>query len=80
MLDLNNQGIYPAIGGYYGHCKIFINGRSLAVRLPRKYRFKADQVIIFKRGDEVVLKKKETSWDDFIAGPSVFGKDYLSTR
>ncbi len=60
--------------------KIFINGRSQAVRLPKKYRFKTDQVIIFKRGDEVVLKEKKTSWDDFFAEPSVFGKDYLSKR
>jgi len=60
--------------------KIFINGRSQAVRLPKKYRFKTDQVIIFKRGDEVVLKEKKESWDDFFAEPSVFGEDYLSQR
>lgn len=60
--------------------KIFVNGRSQAVRLPKKYRFKTDQVIIFKRGDEVVLKEKKESWDDFFAETSAFGKDYLSQR
>ena len=60
--------------------KIFINGRSQAVRLPKKYRFKSKQVLIFKRGDEVVLKEKKESWDDFFAEPSAFGKDFLSQR
>lgn len=60
--------------------KIFINGRSQAVRLPKKYRFKSDQVIIFKRGDEVVLKEKKESWDDFFAQRSAFEEDYLSQR
>jgi len=60
--------------------KIFINGRSQAVRLPKKYRFNSDQVLIFKRGDEVVLKEKKESWDDFFAEQSAFGKDFLSRR
>ena len=60
--------------------KIFINGRSQAVRLPKKYRFKSNQVLIFKRGDEVVLREKKESWDDFFAEPSAFGKDFLSQR
>ncbi len=53
--------------------KIFINGRSQAVRLPKKYRFNSKQVLIFKRGDEVVLKEKKESWDDFFAEQSAFG-------
>lgn len=60
--------------------KIFINGRSQAVRLPKKYRFKTDSVLIFKRGNEIILKEKKDSWDDFFAEPSVFGEDYLSER
>jgi len=60
--------------------KIFLNGRSQAVRLPKKYRFKTNQVLIFKRGDEVILKEKKESWDDFFSEKSVFGDDYLSQR
>ncbi len=60
--------------------KIFTNGRSQAVRLPKKYRFKSKQVVIFKRGDEVVLKEKKESWDDFFFEESAFGKDFLSQR
>ena len=31
--------------------KIFENGRSQAVRLPQKYRFNADEVVIQRLGD-----------------------------
>ena len=60
--------------------KIFLNGRSQAVRLPKKYRFNTDKVLIFKRGDEVVLKEKKESWSEFFAEESAFGKDYLAKR
>jgi antitoxin VapB len=36
--------------------RIFISGNSQAVRLPKAFRFDDDQVAIFRRGDEVVLK------------------------
>jgi len=60
--------------------KIFINGSSQAVRLPKKYRFKSDRVLIFKRDNEVILKEQPLSWDEFFAEPSVFGEDYLDER
>ena len=38
--------------------KIFKNGNSQAVRLPKEYQFDSSEVEIFRRGDEVVLRKK----------------------
>jgi antitoxin VapB len=38
--------------------KLFKHGGSQAVRLPKAFRFKGAEVIIEKRGDEVVLKPK----------------------
>lgn len=38
--------------------KIFQHGGSQAVRLPKAFRFEGTEVIIEKRGDEVVLKPK----------------------
>ena len=35
--------------------KIFENGRSQAVRLPKQYRFQADEVNVHKIGDIVML-------------------------
>ncbi len=38
--------------------KIFKSGNSQAVRLPKEYQFDVSEVEIFRRGDEVVLRKK----------------------
>jgi len=47
--------------------KLFMNGRSQAVRLPAKYRFDCSEVYIRKdpaTGD-VVISKKPGDWEDF---------------
>lgn len=36
--------------------RIFQSGNSQAVRLPKEFRFDVDQVEIFRRGDEIVLR------------------------
>jgi antitoxin VapB len=41
--------------------KVFRSGNSQAVRLPKEFRFKAKEVEIFRRGDEIVLKEKSAS-------------------
>jgi len=38
--------------------RIFKSGNSQAVRLPKQYRFDGEEVEIFRRGDEVVLREK----------------------
>ena len=37
---------------------VFMSGNSQAVRLPKDFQFDVKEVEIFKRGDEVVLRKK----------------------
>lgn len=47
--------------------KLFMNGRSQAVRLPAHYRFDCDEVYIRRdlaTGD-VVISRKPGSWKDF---------------
>ncbi len=36
--------------------RVFQSGNSQAVRLPKEYRFDVDQVEIFRRGDEIILR------------------------
>jgi antitoxin VapB len=36
--------------------KLFRNGRSQAVRLPREFRFPGDEVAIRREGDAVILE------------------------
>ena len=55
--------------------KIFENGRSQAVRLPQKYRFQADEVVIQKLGDAVLLVPKESLWNTFMDGVNSFTED-----
>jgi antitoxin VapB len=38
--------------------RIFKSGNSQAVRLPKEFRFSSDEVEIFRRGDEVVLRER----------------------
>jgi len=38
--------------------KIFKSGNSQAVRLPKEFQFDVSEVEIFRRGNEVVLRKK----------------------
>jgi len=38
--------------------RIFTTGNSQAVRLPKGFRFSGQEVEIFRRGDEVVLREK----------------------
>lgn len=44
--------------------KLFINGRSQAVRLPKSYRFEGEEVYIKRVPEGVLLISKENSvWD-----------------
>jgi antitoxin VapB len=38
--------------------KVFKSGNSQAVRLPKEFQFDSSEVEIFRRGDEIVLRKK----------------------
>lgn len=45
--------------------KLFKNGRSQAVRLPKAFRFKGTQVKISRQGEKVILEPvKRTQWPD----------------
>ena len=38
--------------------RVFRSGNSQAVRLPKQFRFDSQEVEIFRRGDEIVLREK----------------------
>jgi len=60
--------------------KIFTNGRSQAVRLPKEFRFETTEVYIRKVGDDVVISAKKNSWKDFFQKKSSFDEDFLAER
>lgn len=57
--------------------KVFENGRSQAVRLPKEYRFKDDEVMINKVGDMVLLVPKSAKWEAFMRSLDMFSPDFL---
>ena len=57
--------------------KVFENGRSQAVRLPKEYRFKDDEVMINKVGDVVLLVPKSAKWETFMRSLDMFSLDFL---
>lgn len=42
------------------HAKLFMNGQSQAVRLPKAFRFEGDTVIIKRQGKGVLLLPNDT--------------------
>ncbi len=60
--------------------KIFVNGRSQAVRLPKDYRFDTDEVIIAKLDEMVVLYPRKRGWDLLRQGVERFTHDFMQKR
>jgi len=52
--------------------KVFMSGRSQAVRLPKEYRFDGDEVLIKRIGNGVVLLPRTRSWDTLFEGLDQF--------
>ena len=59
------------------HAKLFENGRSQAVRLPKEYRFSGNEVAINKIGDVVILMPKENKWSGFLSSLNLFSDDFM---
>lgn len=57
--------------------KLFTNGSSQAVRLPKEYRFSGSEVYIHKIGDTVLLVPKDKEWETFMEGVNGFTEDYF---
>ncbi len=57
--------------------KLFINGQSQAVRLPKEYRFSGSEVYIRKIGNTVMLFPKDHAWETFLNGLNNFSDDFF---
>jgi antitoxin VapB len=60
--------------------KLFKNGDSQAVRLPKEFRFAGSEVLIKRVGSAVVLMPKSKSWDTLLSSLEQFSKDFLQER
>jgi len=58
--------------------KLFVNGQSQAVRLPKEYRFSGSEVYVRKIGNAVMLFPKEQEWETFLNGLNSFTDDFFA--
>ncbi|NWG20242.1 MAG: antitoxin [Chloroflexi bacterium] len=60
--------------------KLFQNGKSQAVRLPKEYRFDGTTVYIKKMGNAVILIPERNSWQSLFDSLDLFSEDFLADR
>lgn len=60
--------------------KLFRNGDSQAVRLPKEFRFEGRQVLIKRVGTAVVLLPEGCAWDVLADSLRQFSPDFMTRR
>ena len=60
--------------------KVFKNGQSQAVRLPKEFRFTKKQVYVNKIGNAVVLIAEDDAMDAMVKGIDSFTVDFMESR
>ena len=60
------------------YAKVFSNGGSQAVRLPKACRFDQDEVLVNRIGKAVILLPKGDPWAEMMQGLSLFTDDFLA--
>ena len=60
--------------------KLFRNGQSQAVRLPKEFRFDGDFVYVKKSGHAVVLLPAKGIWDSLVHSLDKFSNDFMAER
>lgn len=58
--------------------KLFQNGRSQAVRLPKEFRFSGKEVKISKQGNKIILEAIENSWEQWFSSFGQFSDDFMA--
>lgn len=60
--------------------KLFKNGQSQAVRLPKEFRFKGSSVYVKKHGEGVLLLPIENPWKPLFEAIKAFPSDFMESR
>ncbi len=56
--------------------RVFRSGNSQAVRLPKEFQLNVNEVEIFKRGDEIILRPRPKSWESYFKHGRRFTDDF----
>ena len=61
--------------------KLFRNGRSQAVRIPKAFQFKGiGEVVIRKEGDTLVLAPARKTWRSYASEAPSIDDDFMAAR
>ena len=60
--------------------KLFRNGQSQAVRLPKEFRFDGKEVFVKRMGSAVLLIPVESSWQSLLSSLDMFSSDFMVDR
>jgi antitoxin VapB len=60
--------------------KLFMNGKSQAVRLPKNCRLEGEEVYVKKIGNIVILISKKDPWRSLARSLDRFTPDYMESR
>jgi antitoxin VapB len=70
--------------GRIAKAKVFMSGRSQAVRIPAEYRFATDEVYIRRdpQSGDLILSEAPGGWDEIFAAldNAGFPEDFLADR
>jgi antitoxin VapB len=72
--------IYQRGGDKVKTAKLFMNGRSQAVRLPKEFRFEGTEVFVKRMGNAVLLLPFHEPWETLFASLEQFSEDYMESR
>jgi antitoxin VapB len=60
--------------------KLFKNGKSQAVRLPKEFKFQGNEVYIKRVGVNVILVPKDNPWESLRTRLDLFTDDFMKDR
>jgi len=60
--------------------KLFKNGQSQAVRLPKEFRFDGNEVYVKRVKNGVLLMPVQHTWDALIKSLDTFPADFMNDR
>jgi antitoxin VapB len=60
--------------------KVFINGKSQAIRLPRNYRVEGTSVYVNRVGNAIILLPMNDPWQGLLDSLGKFSNDFMENR
>jgi antitoxin VapB len=60
--------------------RLFQNGQSQAIRLPKEFRLNGDKVFIKKMGNALIIIPYQNSWESLVESLDQFSDDFMEER